>query len=184
MKHYIGNINSVFDCEQLIYTIKNVQVDTQHGHMTLPPDNPFYQEYVRQTSALELAGYDEHVVEYRHYQAGEHFDYSYAEKFAEFVGANPLMCWISEIYPGKCTPWHNDINPWEHEHLKLGSLVRYFMFLSKPAPGHIFVTETDCYYNEVQGSVYQYEHIHSFHAGSNVGLIPKYLLTFTGYKTD
>jgi hypothetical protein len=92
------------------------------------------------------------------------------------------MCWISEVRPGKCTPWHWDINPWENEHKKLGNIVRYFVFLSKPAPGHIFVTEHDAYYNEAQGSIFQYEDIHSYHAGSNVGLTPKFLLTLTAYQ--
>ena len=76
----------------------------------------------------------------------------------------------------------SDINPWEKEHEQLGTLVRYFCFLSKPAAGHIFVTADDAYYMEQQGSIYQYADLHSWHAGSNVGLAPKFLLTFTGYK--
>jgi len=150
--------------------------------MVLDSSNSYYQEYASQTQMLESAGYTTDTVEYRHYQSGKHFHHKYEDAISNLVGAIPLMCWVSEIRPGKCTPWHWDINPWEEEHKALGTIVRYFCFLSKPAHGHVFVTEHDAYYNEPQGTIYQYENIHSWHAGSNVGLVPKFLLTFTGYK--
>jgi hypothetical protein len=181
MKHLVATLDESF-CESLIDEIKLHSVNPSHGHMELEESNPYYGDYVKQTNDLVSAGYDEHTVEYRHYQANVHFNQSYADTIGKAVDATPLMCWVSEIRPGKCTPWHWDINPWEKEHSQLGTLVRYFCFLSKPAPGHIFVTENDAYYNEPQGTVYQYEDIHSWHAGTNVGLVPKYLLTFTGYK--
>ncbi len=181
MKLPIANISTDI-CNQLISEISHHVVDPSHGHMALDKDNPFYEESVNQTQMLSAAGYNEHTVEYRHYQAGKHFDRKYENMIADAVGCTPLMCWISEIRPGKCTPWHWDINPWEREHKQLGQLVRYFCFLSAPAPGHVFVTEHDAYYNEPQGSVYQYADLHSWHAGSNVGLKPKFLLTLTGYK--
>jgi hypothetical protein len=181
MKIYSGKLTNSF-CESLIAEIKTHTVNARHGHMDLEESNPYYIEYINQTSMLQSAGYNEHTVEYRHYQSGVHFHENYAKAIGLAVNAIPLMCWISEIRPGKCTPWHWDINPWEDEHKQLGSIVRYFCFLSKPAPGHIFVTEHDSYYNEPQGTIYQYEDIHSWHAGSNIGLEPKFLLTFTGYK--
>lgn len=184
MKLYIGNCSSLFDCNDIINEIKQHSVEPSHGHMELDPSNPYYNDYVLQTEMLRNAGYDDTTVEYRHYQSGKHFDNRYKEMIGDIVGAVPLLCWVSEIRPGKCTPWHWDINPWEEEHKKLGSLVRYFIFLTPPAPGHIFVTEDDSYYNEEQGSIYQYSDVHAWHAGTNVGLVPKMLLTFTGYKTS
>jgi hypothetical protein len=182
MKLYVGNCQSRFDCDLLIQQLQGQQVAACHGHMELEASNPYYHEYLSQTSALQQVGYNDHTVEYRHYTAGEHFSLEYAQWIGEIVGCTPLMCWVSEIRPGKCTPWHWDINPRENEHKKQGSLVRYFAFLSKPQPGHIFVTEYDAYYNELQGTIYQYSDIHAWHAGSNVGLTPKYLLTLTGYQ--
>jgi hypothetical protein len=182
MKKYIGNCLSRLSCNELISEIKNHSVDPFHGHMDIDPSNPFYNESVYQTNILRNAGYDEHTVEYTHYQSGVHFDLKYQKILGEITNCNPIMCWVSEIRPGKCTPWHWDINPDEEEHKKLGTLVRYFMFVTPPAPGHIFVTEDDAYYNEEQGSIYQYADIHSWHAGSNIGLISKMLLTLTGYK--
>lgn len=182
MKKYIGNCYPAVDCNKLIDEIKKHNVQPSHGHMELDKSNPFYNDYVQQTERLKIAGYTEQEVEYRHYQCGEHFSRDIEKTIGDIVGAVPLMCWVSEIRPGKCTPWHWDINPWEEEHKKLGTLVRYFMFLTPPAPGHIFVTEDDAYYNEPQGSIYQYSDIHAWHAGTNVGLVPKMLLTLTGYQ--
>ena len=181
MKLPIARISSDM-CNQIIAEICQHTVAPSHGHMDLPVDNPFYQESISQTEMLKTAGYDEHTVEYRHYQSGKHFDTKYEREIAGIVDCKPLMCWVSEIRPGKCTPWHWDINPWEQEHEQLGKLVRYFCFLSEPAPGHIFVTRDDAYYNEPQGIIYQYSHIHDWHAGTNVGIIPKFLLTLTGYQ--
>jgi hypothetical protein len=181
MKKYVTTLTEEL-CESLIAEIKTHEVEPSHGHMELEESNLYYHEYIRQTTALRSAGYNEHTVEYRHYQSGMHFHKNYELAISVAVNAKPLMCWVSELRPGKCTPWHWDINPWEEEHKQLGELVRYFCFLSKPASGHIFVTEQDAYYNEPQGSIYQYDDIHSWHAGTNVGLVPKYLLTFTGYR--
>lgn len=183
MKLYQGNLNQHVNCDDILAEIKIHTVKPSHGHMILPKDNPFYADSVNQTILLQTVGYDESTVEYRHYQGEKHFNGETVTKFGDLVNATPLMCWISEVRPGKCIPWHWDINPWEQEHKQLGELVRYFCFLSKPQPGHIFVTSTDAYYMEKQGAIYQYEDLHQWHAGANVGLAPKFLLTFTGYRS-
>jgi hypothetical protein len=182
MKIYVGNCGSHFNCNDLIAEIKQHDVPTFHGHMDLDSSNPFYQDSVDQTNMLRNAGYNDHTVEYRHYQSGIHFNSKYQDLLGDITNCTPLMCWVSEIHPGKCTPWHWDINPWENEHKKLGKIVRFFMFVTPPAPGHIFVTNDDAYYNEEQGAIYKYADIHSWHAGTNIGLVPKMLLTLTGYQ--
>lgn len=180
MKLYCGCSN--FNCEDLLNEIKQHNVNPSHGHMSLDVNNPFYNDSIDQMNMLKDAGYNDDTVEYRHYQSGTHFDKSYEKMLGEQLGVNPLMCWVSEIRPGKCTPWHWDINPWEQEHEQLGKLVRFVCFLSKPEPGHIFVTGTDAYYMEQQGSIYQYASMRDWHAGTNVGLVPKFLLTLTAYQ--
>lgn len=182
MKLYVGNCNARFDCNDIIKEIQQHTVEPSHGHMELDPSNPYYQEYVLQTRTLTDAGYNSSTVEYRHYQSGVHFSDTYKNMLGEMLNITPLLCWVSEIRPGKCTPWHWDINPWEEEHKQLGTLVRYFIFLTPPAPGHVFITEDDAYYNELQGAIYQYSDIHAWHAGTNIGLAPKMLLTLTGYQ--
>jgi hypothetical protein len=180
MKHYVGK--TTFDCNLLIAEITNHSVIPSHGFMPLNSTDLYYDDSVRQTKILEQAGYTPDTVEYRHYKSGFHFGQGYVDQLSLQLNVTPIMCWISEIRPGKCTPWHWDINPWEKEHEKLGELVRYFCFVSSPAPGHIFVTEDDAYYLEDQGSIYQYLHTHECHAGSNVGLGSKFLLTLTAYR--
>jgi len=181
MKLYIGQLTEAF-CEGLLTEIKTHTVDPVHGFMTLPKDDPYYHLIADQTQMLSDAGYDHTTVEYRHYQSDTHFHPNYVKVIGKAINATPVMCWVSEIRPGKCTPKHWDVNPWEHEHTKLGQLARYFCFLSKPDFGHIFVTDTDAYYNEAQGSIYQYPDLKTWHAGSNVGLTTKYLLTVTAYR--
>lgn len=182
MKLYIGNCQEFFDCEDIINQVSKHDVPVSHGHMDLNQNDLFYDEYLRQTEMLRSAGYDESTVEYRHYHSGRHFDERFVDIIGNIVKATPLMCWLSEIRPGKCTPRHWDINPWEKEHKKLGTLVRYFIFISRPQFGHIFLTTDDAYYMEPQGAIYQYADIHAWHAGGNLGTTPKFLMTFTGYQ--
>jgi hypothetical protein len=182
MKIYVGNCQPIIDCDQLISSIKTHEVEPFNEFMTLPVGHPYYNAVNDQTVILRNAGYNSNTVEYRHYQSGKHFDKSIEIEFGNIVGAKPLMCWISEIRPGKCTPWHWDVNPWEDEHSKLGEIVRYFCFLSKPSPGHVFLVEKDAYYYEEQGAIYQYPDAHAYHAGTNCGTESKFLFTFTGYR--
>ena len=182
MKKYIDNLNLYYNCDSILKQISQHTVEPSHGHMELEESNPYYQDYINQTKMLADVGYDSSTVEYRHYQTNKHFSEDVANVFGKIVNATPLLCWISEIRPGKCTPWHWDINPWEEEHKKKGQIVRYFCFISKPAPGHVFVVGQDAYYYEEQGAIYQYPDIHAWHAGTNIGLESKFLLTFTGYQ--
>jgi len=150
--------------------------------MQFTPDNPYYDAANQIKESLKDAGYTDQMIEFRNYFSGQHFDEKYTEIFAEFVNAKPLFCNVNEIRPGKCLPWHWDINSSLEEQSKLGELVRFICFLSKPAPGHIFVTDEDAYYMEPQGAIYQYSDMHMWHAGSNVGLVPKFVLTLTAYR--
>ena len=72
MKLYVGKLSEAF-CESLLTEIKTHTVDPIHGFMTLPEDNPFYSSIADQTQMLSDAGYNDHTVEYKHYQAGKHF---------------------------------------------------------------------------------------------------------------
>ncbi len=110
MKHHIATLGKEV-CEGLIKELSTHIVEPSHGHMELPKDNPYYKDYLNQTEILKSVGYDEHTVEYRHYQSGIHFHKNYELVIGMAVNAKPLMCWVSEIRPGKCTPWHWDINP-------------------------------------------------------------------------
>lgn len=186
MKNYIGNCIDRIDCDALINTIKEHNVVPHCGHRTVDLNDEFYQEYSEQASISRDAGYDStDAVEFRHYYAGQHFDREIAHEFGRIVDAEPIFtlpAYVSEIRPGKMAPWHWDINPMIAEHSKLGELVRFICFISKPKVGQVFMIEEDCFYYEPQGSIYQYPKLESWHAGSNAGLESKFLFTFTGVK--
>lgn len=182
MKLYIDNCSERINCNELIKEIQTHNVDPSHGHLKLKKSDPCYNEYKEQTENLLKAGYDNKSVEYRHYKPGEHFNEEYVKILGDITNSNPLMCWVSEIRPGKCIPWHWDINPLEEEFKKKGNLVRYICFLSKPEPGHLFLTKDDIFYNDPQGAIYQYPDLQIWHCGVNLGFNPKFLLTLTSYQ--
>jgi hypothetical protein len=182
MKTLIGNCASLIDWDAVLAEIKTHDVAPYLGNMTLDPTNKYYGDYFRQRQLAEQAGYTKgDSVEFRHYYAGKHYSTDVDVKFGEFVGINPIMSFVSEIRPGKCAPWHWDINPWQTEHEKLGKLQRYLCFINKPKPGHVFMLEDTCFYWEDQGATYQYPSLDAWHAGANAGLEPKFLFTMTGY---
>lgn len=116
------------------------------------------------------------------FQPGHQFDKSIMNKFAEFVGYKQVVeCWISRIYPGYMAPWHWDTNDKDFEYEKMPPMTRFSCHISKPAPGHVFIIEDKCFYNQAQGNVYQWPDRQSWHAGANFGLTPKYLFNIFGY---
>jgi hypothetical protein len=47
--------------------------------------------------------------------------------------------------------------------------------MSKPQFGHIFIVENNCLYNQEQGATYKWSGRKLWHAGTNCGLVPKYI---------
>jgi len=61
---------------------------------------------------------------------------------------------------------------------KLPDFKRWHVHISKPAFGHAFCVDDKCFYNQEQGSVYEWSDRKYWHAGSNCGLVPKYVFNF------
>lgn len=182
-KIFVGNCNNIIDWNAVIVSCTAHTVPTQHINVDVDPSSELYDDFLEQRQLAEQAGYTTNdAIEFRHYYANEHFDISVSEKFAEFVNATHLMSFVSEVRPGKCVPWHWDINPRRSEHKNFDNLVRYVCFINTPKPGHVFMVEDQAFYCEQQGNVYQFPDIRSWHAGANAGLEPKFLYTFTGYR--
>ena len=59
---------------------------------------------------------------------------------------------------------------------QVGDKLRYHCHIGKPVPGHIFIAHDRALYNQPQGTTYCWKSRKLWHAGSNVGLEPKYLL--------
>ncbi len=180
---FIGNIKDWFDCNELISQCLVYQGETHNGHLPLDPNNIKYDSYLMQVKAAEDAGYHTNsAIEFRHFKPGKHFDVKFVELFSDYVKATPIVIFVSEIKPGRMAPWHYDIDPFEEENSKKGEIVRFHLHLSEPKPGHIFILEDTAFYNIPQGNVYQWGDINAWHAGSNCGMVPKYLFNFKGYR--
>lgn len=179
MKKYIGNFSTKL-CNKLIAECITHEVEPYHGVMDLTPSDKFYEEHLELKRLAVAAGYSQgDSVEFRHYYPERQFNINFVKKFENIVNAKCLISFVSEIRPGKCAPWHWDINPWLDQYPP-GEIVRYVCFIDAPHPGQAFMIDDDCFYMEQQGSIYQYPSLDSWHAGFNAGLKNKYLFTFTG----
>lgn len=181
MKIKIGQISSIL-CNNLIEQCKQHTVEPYYGNMDLNPEDLYYKDHLKQKQLAEQAGYNKgDSIEFRHYYPEKHFSLDFITAFENIVNAKCLLSFVSEIRPGKCAPWHWDINPWLNDYPK-GEVIRYVCFIDKPKPGQAFMIEDECFYMESQGNIYQYPSLDSWHAGFNAGLKTKFLFTFTGLK--
>jgi hypothetical protein len=181
--NFIGNINSWFDCNELIRQLSTQEGELHKGLIDIPLSHPEYEKYIDINQSAVSAGYDKNdAIKFRHFKPGTHFDNNFVDIFSKFVNATPMVVFVSEISPGHMTPWHYDIDQFELANVDKGEKVRFHIHLSSPAPGHVFILEDHAFYNVPQGNVYQWHDIKSWHAGSNCGLVPKYLLSFKGFK--
>jgi len=183
MKNYIGSVSQKL-CDSLITQCQRNKVEPYHGNMDLNPDDLFYNDHIEQKKLAEQAGYTQgNSIEFRHYYPDKHFSLDFIHTFEEVVKQECLLGFVSEIQPGKCAPWHWDINPWLNDYPE-GEVCRYVCFVDKPKPGQAFMIEDECFYMESQGNIYQYPSLKSWHAGFNAGLETKFLFTFTGINTN
>ena len=108
---------------------------------------------------------------------GVNFDQSIVDKFSEYVELESVnSCWISRIWPGHFAPIHWDVNDNEIELSKQPDKLRWHCHIGKPEFGHIFIAGDNCLYNQQQGATYQWSSRKLWHAGTNCGLTPKYIL--------
>lgn len=186
MKHltFIGNIDHLIDCEKLVEQCETRAVGEHHmSNITLPADNKYYKEHLELKEMASKAGYDNNGgMDFWHFKPKKNFDIEFVNIFADYVKATPLTVFISKINPGHCAPWHWDINGYEDDQIDKGELVRFHMHIIPPAPGHVFMIEDEAVYFEPRGNVYQWNNQYAWHAGSNSGMLPKYLFSFKGYR--
>lgn len=126
------------------------------------------------------SNYDLHKIQWYDYYPGEHFDIEVQNRFANLVNADPRRVFVSELWPGRCVPYHWDVEDKEEEWLQEGSLVRYVCFMDQPKFGHVLILENECYYNIQQHEIYEWHSYKSHHAGTNAGSEPYYLFHFLG----
>lgn len=182
MLEYVGNCNKLIDWTSLISKLENQQsayIGPRHdvGH-----DVPGVEEVAK---PLRDAGYkmksEGGNASWDMYLPEKNFDKSVAEDFCRFVGMKDYInCWISRVKPGDVAPWHWDVTDDEQTLKANKDIVRYHCHISPPEPGHILIVEDTCLYNIEQGAVYKWPSRTSYHAGSNAGLVPKYIFNIWG----
>lgn len=179
MKEFISVLPKAL-CDSLINECVEHDVEPYYGNMTLDPNDLYYEDHLEQKRLAQSAGYTSgNSVEFRHYYPGQHFDVKYISAIEELTSLTCLIGFVSEIRPGKCAPWHWDINPWLDDY-PIDKVSRYACFIDVPKHGQAFMIEDDCFYMEPQGNIYKYPSLDSWHAGFNAGLESKFLFTFTG----
>lgn len=179
MKHFIGTASNLL-CNDLINQCTRHEVTPYFGNMDLSPDDLFYKDHLKQKKLAEDAGYTKNnSIEFKHYYPKKHFNQDFIKEIESITNTKNLLSFVSEIQPGKCAPWHWDINPWLHEYPD-GDIHRYVCFIDTPKYGQAFMIEDECFYMETQGNIYKYPSLDSWHAGFNAGLETKFLFTFTG----
>jgi hypothetical protein len=187
MPKQVGSTLGIIDWDDII---KNIQPRTgDHNTVTSvvdrsesnwEDDTALLKSYKEVIGNWKKAHYNLSNIEWWDYYPGEHFDISVQEKFADLVNADPLRVFVSEVMPGRCVPYHWDVEDHEEEWLKLGPLVRYVCFIDKPHFGNILILKDDCFHLVEQHLVYEWDHYRDYHAGTNCGMWPQYLFHFLG----
>jgi hypothetical protein len=184
---YIGNFNSVIDCDTFINHLK-----TQKGEVRTT-ENPYgtnanvseriAQEKENMRSMWADAGYtNSSSVEWINFYLGIHFDTAIVDLFSKQVNARPRNVWVSSMAPGKCIPTHWDIIHSYEQYENDPSVVRYSFFIDKPQIGKVFILKDEVYHNIEQGSVYQWNKWDEWHQGFNGGLTQKFMFHYIGFK--
>ncbi len=180
MLKYFGNCASLFDWDSIIKDLEQ-QTPAYIGPSHKEGDNIVGLDSV--TTLWKNSGYrnwyEGGTVGWDMFLSGINFDESIAVKFGEFVGVeNYTSCWISRIHQGMFAPQHWDVNDNEKELSAQPDRIRFHCHIDKPRWGHVLIVDDQCFYNQTQGDIWQWSSRKLWHAGSNCGLVPKYLFNF------
>jgi hypothetical protein len=110
----------------------------------------------------------------------EQIDSSVIPAMEKFLGLTHVESWISKIDPGCMAPYH-----WDFDNPNLVTLphdpIRYSVHISEFSFGHVFILEDTIRYNHKVGDMIKFPTFRAWHAGANLGLVPKYMYHFVGY---
>ena len=182
---YVDNFDKKLNCDQFLKDISKYPGDLRS------PENPYGEnaeldeELKRAKQEMrqgwERAGYlSNGAVQWINFYAGQHYDHSYVDKFADLVNADPINTWVSTIPVGKCVPWHWDIITNYQTHRHDPSMVRYSLFLDEPQVGQIFVLKDQAFHFVEKGAVYKWNKWDEWHLGVNAGFSTKHMFHFIG----
>lgn len=169
MLTYIGSCKDVANWDQIILDLNDQKPD-QMG-----PRERDTNEVQDILDVWNKAGYVPWMqggsAEWHLFFPGNHFSTTVVDRYKEFVGVSKVnSVWISRIMPGKCAPWHHDLQ-------KPGTIdpKRIHSHIDRPDPGNVVIIEDKHYYNQEQGSTYEWSDPGLWHASFNCGKQPAYL---------
>jgi hypothetical protein len=187
MPKRVGSTLGLIDWERVIEEIQPHEGDSNsvtsvidRSEAEAVGDQNLLSAYRNIISTWETAGYDLKQIQWNDYYPGEHFDIEVQHIFEKMFNIIPRRVFVSEVFPGRCVPYHWDVEDHEKEWLEEGKLVRYVCFIDKPKFGHVLMLEDQCFYNIQQHELYQWDNYRSHHAGTNCGSEPYYLFHFLG----
>lgn len=103
---------------------------------------------------------------------GQQFDQSIVNRFNDFFEIDCKNVWISRIHPGRVAPMHWDIHDDENN---IPECKRYHCHIGESGWGHVFIAQDQCFYDQLQGTTYEWSSRKLLHAGINFGTTPKYI---------
>jgi hypothetical protein len=187
MPKRIGSTAGLIDWDKVIASIQHHDGDfnsvtsvVDRSEAEAVGDQGLLSSYREIISTWEKAGYDLEQIQWHDYYPGEHFDIEVQQVFEQMFNATPRRVFVSQVLPGRCVPYHWDVEDHEQEWLAEGKLVRYVCFMDKPKFGHVLILEDECFYNIEQHEIYEWNWYRSHHAGTNCGTEPYYLFHFLG----
>jgi hypothetical protein len=169
-----------FNLEDIVSSLTNqvgIEITTNPDHWNM--DTEGYSEIYK---IWREAKFNPASIKWINYYPNTHYDQSLVNDIAKYLRLNGVhRSWISRIDPGYYAPWHWDVDDLESEYLIKGPIKRYSIMLGKPALGHIFIVGDDYLYNLPDGSIFKWNNYKDWHAGTNAGLVPNFMLHILGY---
>lgn len=177
---YLGTSNAVINWQELIDSLEK-QEPAYVGPSHSRKDNiPGVHDVL---DKWDTAGYvlqaDGGTAGWDMFLPNKNFDIKIVDSFAKFVGMDSYnSAWVSRVNPGMMVPYHWDVHDHEEELIKKGNFKRWHCHMSLPTFGHAFFADNQCFYNQEQGAVYEWDDRRHWHGGINCGLVSKYVFNF------
>lgn len=180
MTKFIGNCSNIINWDKVIEECENSNPAYVGPGKGMETDLPQLQE-IKEIWSKWYKRFDQGgTVAWDMFFPGEQWNAKAAEQFWEFTGiTQPTAIWISRIWPGCFAPIHWDVQSNETD-FHNNNYRRFHCHITSPKFGHFFVVDDNAFYNEKKGNVWEWNSRKSWHAGSNCGLEPKYLLNAFG----